>query len=80
MGTERSRVTTLNNWLSLSPEYRAKIEDNQPFPIEVLVGNPGLDLEEDREKVEGVDDEDVPAERAKFQIEKLKLTISHTCV
>ena len=63
-----------------SSEYRAKIEDNQPFPIQVLVGNPGLDLEEDREELEAVEDEDVPAELAKSQTEKFKEMISRLLV
>lgn len=56
-------TAAINEWFRLSPEYRAKIEGNQPFPREVSVGNPGLDLTEDEEMAEdGNDDEDVPAE------------------
>ena len=56
----------MNDWVCLSPEYRAKIEGDQPLPMEVPVGNPGLDLIEDKgEAEEGKDDEDVPAELAR---------------
>ena len=41
-------LESINEWFHLSPEYCAKIEGKQPLPMEVSVGNPGLDLEEDR--------------------------------
>lgn len=46
----------------------------------MLVGNPGLDLEEDREELEGVDDEDVLAKLAKSQTEKYKGMISRLLI
>lgn len=43
--------------------YRANIEGNQPLPMEISIGNPAFDLEEDEVKVEESDDEeDVPAQ------------------
>ena len=56
-------TAALNEWFRLSPEYRAKIEGDQPLFMDMLAENPSLPLEEDKEEVEeGVDDEDVPAE------------------
>ena len=55
-------TAALNEWFRRSPEYRAKIEGDQPLSMDLLAENPGLPLEEDREQAEGVDDEDVPAE------------------
>lgn len=43
--------------------YRANIEGNQPLPMEISIGNPAFDIEEDEVKVEESDDEeDVPAQ------------------
>ena len=56
--------------------YSAKIEGDQPLPMEVPVGNSGLDLEGDKEEVEeGDDGEYAPAELAKTVVigEKLPL-------
>ena len=69
-------TAALDEWFHLPPEYRTKIEGDQPLPAEVLTGAPGLALEEDKEEAEeDDDDEDVPAELAKSVVVSEKLPI-----
>ncbi len=69
-------TSALDEWFNLPPKYRTKIEGDQPLPAEVLTGEPGLALEEDKKEAEeGDDDEDVPAELAKSVFVSKKLPI-----